>query len=315
MSDAVARSKLIVKQLILNINYIFSSVGKIFYILMIVSFALVLPIIFVPIKFALGLIFFIGAILPASIIYISTNFNFRKSTLYLNQSTTKSSRANFYISSVFLYVIVTYALTIVIYLMLLIAQECNLLLYGWTKLPTGDEEYTLLNINFVWLIYSMGELALTTFALLFFCQSIIDSERTMYIIILATMLLTIIYGGVFNDYFRWPRPYNETTYWLSFYDSNNALDFLYYPTMLIFPFFSPMQHLSQLCWSVCKEYDYMNVKLFQWQPVDFYISYGIDSSSALGLAMHWNIMYLMPYLHVISLGASGILISKFKGNH
>ncbi len=313
MNDTYSRFKLIIKQLILNGKYSFSSIEKIILITSIVFFAILLPIIFVPLRFSIGIVVFIGSVIPASVIFISTNFNFRRSTLYSNQSTTKSSRINFYISSMILYFITIYLLTMIIFFVLVIAQELNILLYDWAKYK--DDAYALLKINYGAFIYSIFELGLVMFGILFICQEMVKSEKTIYFIILSTLILAIIYGGVFNNYFSKARGRNDAELGLirfPFYNSSSMLGYLFYPSAIILPFFGPMQHLSYLKWGMCVEYDYFNVPFFAWQLKGWYVYNGFSASESIGLAFHWNILWFMPYIHVALFGASGIIISHLK---
>lgn len=299
ITDFISQTKTIAKQLILNFNYIFSSPLKLCLFSLIISLSLVLPIIFVPLKFGLGLVVFIGAIIPSSIIFISVDFNFHSSTLSKNQSLNKNKGINHYISSLLTFYISTYIIVAIVFISLVILQELNLLLYSWRHLQNDDERYILLKINYLAFFYSVFELSTTTYFTLSLISIITKREKVMYVWLLTLLILVIIYGGVFNNYFPKARdavveyaPSNG--YKIPYYNANAALEWLFYPCLMIFPFFAPLQHLAWFKWSICSSWKNYNVHFFIWEHSNWYIN---ETFNLFSSAMHWNALWMMPYAH------------------
>lgn len=289
---------------ILNIKFLLKNKGKALANLAIVFFALLVPIFFVPLKTSISLVFFLGAIIPSSIIYVSTTFNWRNSTLNLNLKTSSSERSIFYIGSYLTMNLFAFIEMFIILFFLLVFQKTGILMYGWRGAEAVGRGYNILNIDIYALVYSIFESILVMFAILFFVQNITDSEKTVYLIVVIIIIFSIILGGIFNYNFShtgWVDPNNHDDKY-GIYNENIFGEKLYYPIAIAFPLFGPMQHLSTLRFSI---------NTFYSTKIIFFI-FQNNLNMEFSEALHWDILWFLPYIHTILFASTSIIITKYK---
>lgn len=293
--------------LILNINFLLKNKGKALANLSIVFFALLIPIFFVPLKASISLVFFLGAVIPSSIIYISTTFNWRRSTLNQNLKTNSSERSVLYIGSYLTMNIFAFIEVFLIIFLLWILQITGVLEYGWRGAEAPGRAYDILHINFAALFYSMFEAVLVMFATLFLIQNIINSEKAVYSFVVIVIILAILFGGVFNYSFSHTGWVDSDHYYkYNVYSENIFGEFLYYPIAFAFPLFGPMQHLSSLRFTANTMYNDSKILFFYFQN---------SLNISFWEALHWDILWFLPYVHTAIFATVAITIGKFTKEH
>lgn len=311
--------KLVIKQVILNIKYMASNRTSLVLILCLLLTSLFIPILFIPFKYAISVIILLGAGIPAGILYTSTTFSWRQSILYNNQSITKNNRYTYYIGSYINVFINMYILLFIQLIALTICQELGVLLIGWRSGYQTDY-YHIWQMNLGQLIYATFEMSLIIYGTFYFFQAFIKNEKNIYIILLVIIILGIIYGGVFNDYFSSTGIIvgeDNYTRYPSYYKSLFP-DWMFYPTLTLFPLYTPMQHLSSLNFSV---WDYGinpqdNILFFFWMRSGTELVYDIYGGHIPYLittqqAFNWNIMWFMPYIHTGIFCVLGIKLRRY----
>lgn len=295
--------KSIMNIVVLNIRYVLFNYKSIGMISIIFFTSFFIPLIFVPLAYCISLVLFWGIILPSSIIYISTTYNWRSGTLKKNLESVVNKNY-FYIGSFITMIIYVYISLIPMLIILWMLQESNLLMSNWRG-SEMSEEYQIFKMNFEILYYSLFEMTLVTFGILFLAQNIIKSEKGIYALIAILVILSVILGGVFNNAFAGTPTIveNDGSIRMLSYRGNIYGEKLYYPIAILFPYFGPMQHAASLKWSVSVEQsNRFFVRFFIWQG-----KY-LDPNKS----WHWDILWLLPYLQTAICGVISIYISKAK---
>lgn len=337
----------IARQLTFNFKYTIGNKYQLITISVFLLMAILLPVALVPLKYSFPLTILFSSTLPTGIIYIATTFNLRKGTLYSNQKITNNSRSSFYISSYLLMIIFGLILLFITLITLTILSQLDLLLgnYWWSTKGTSDYHYKIMKVPFVALMYSFIESITITFALCFLMQNIINDIRVMYIVFTSMMILTMIFGGTFNDYF------NNSTGNFILDDgtispiaiavaSNGLMPKEMFGVCSMFPYFAPGQHLAvvgmkTIYVDIEKIQDttindvlnmssessgliarYPDMPFFYWQEAGTYYSLTNDVEKIVSNkdSFYWNVMWFYSYIWVFGLFIIGSIIGKIKGN-
>lgn len=312
MNEQINGFKLVIKQLILNFKYVFSN-GRM--LILMTSFILVpmlLGMVLIPFRYAIALYFAIAAIIPASILYISTSFAWRKGTLYKNMMITKNKKYYFYLSSFIAMLITAYAMSIIFILGMSILNSIGVLIFDWLG-TWQSKPYEMLSIFNLALVYSLFEFTLVMFGMLFLAQHILNTEKSMYSLVTIILFLMIIYGAVFNNYFAGYWLYSNADGSVDFYynfDGSLFPSFLFYPTLILFPLFAPSQHLAALKPFIAPYVDNQHVNFFFWYSKDIPAFPTVDE--ALKTARCWNSLWMIPYVHTLLLASLAIVIGRIK---
>lgn len=288
----------------LNIKYLIFNYNKIWMLMTMFAFSILIPLIFVPLMYSFDLVAFIGIIMPASIIYISTTYNWRSGTLNNNYRTSNGSKHHFYFGSYISMNLYVMLKAILLLITLFVLNEFGWLMTGWRG-GVLESEYLIFQINYSVLFYSLFEITLVMFAVLFLIQNIVENSISMYIIVFIIAIFGICFGGAidysFNQTFLADSDGNKIITTLK-YKGNVYGESLYYPIALAFPFFGPLQHLSSIRWDLRSDTQTFMVEVMTWHSRYW------DSWTA----WHWDILWFLPYLHTILFATISILISKRK---
>lgn len=287
-----------------NFKSVLRNIKLISLFLMIILISLIIPIFFVPIEYCISVVIFLGSFFSSMILFISTSNNFKNSDLIRNYKLIKTNyNLDYYVSSFMTFFLSISFSMIILFLSLNLLQENNLLMNGWIDSGDYDEAIDIMSVDLNVVIYSSFELALVLFSILIFSQKISSNNKGMYLLISVILILSVVFGGIFNNYFS-RKPHNPIAgngyYRIPTYGAMAMPDYMFYPTMIILPFFGPLQHFAFLKWSI-KDYNFF-VDFFIWEKIsDGVLNY-----------QRWNALWLIPYIHVFILLGTSSLMGKKK---
>ncbi len=308
--------KLTVKQIILQFKTLLKSPVQVLLILLIpFLITTTLPIFFFGLKDAYGIDATLSVAIVSFALYSYFVGEYRKSTLYKNLQSTKSNKWIFNLSSFITILLMGYFTYFFHWVLMSIYANLNVLQYSTGVVPT---QYNLVirmaGIPFVWTYYWVSMIVLICYSISFGLYRIIDNSKTYYIFIITIVLLDVIFGATFNNYFS--SIYENGSYQTDFLVFNWSTKSLFPPSMFVPSLFHPLYAPSQmLCLSgaktiykadgVTQYYDVL--KTFKWQTGADYEFIGLANQ-----AWRWNILYFIPFMQCIAWMAFGIVVSRIK---
>ncbi len=303
--------KLIAKQFILNIQFLFKNKKLLLLFMMPIALSALILVVFVPTFQGFPISLEISLIPILGFIFASISFNFTKSTLYQNLKVTKSNKYNFNITILLIMIVSSIFILFILLSILSILSELHILETRWLEYDYNSRYYSFFN-DALWIaILSSIEISVILFSISFFYTRIFNSEKSYYILILAITIFAIFFGGTFNNYFwSWGGEY------MRFHRSMFPLNT--FTASLFFPFYAPGQ-LSvffgqhSFRWvdgSFGVQGDWANISAIKWQSKSF----SVIPESYYGEMWKWNTVLLMPLIQSIFFGLLGILSSKKKSN-
>ncbi len=325
----------IMKQIYLNFKYISSSFYNFIIILLFPVIMIIMPIFFIPLKYSFGVYLFVSCVIPVGIVYVSIGYEWRRSTLFINQKTTKGNRVKLYLSLLFTMLIICTILIVESFIVMII---CNpLFTTMWVSSPEEIKRYYILKTHIGGVFYTIYLSTLILFTLLYFFQSIMKNKKSMYILLLSIIIIDILFGGALNGYFTTVKNRGyyiggmtmdewsdlskiEKSVGVFFGPGSLFPGYLFWPTAIFFPFFGPTQQLSSigatsLIWDI-NEDGMFNKNGFKGYIFWFWSSPNtiIDSWTLEPLSRDvyakWNVLWIIPYIWMFILGSSGLLISS-----
>ncbi len=339
--------KQIYNQINLNTQFLLKNPLQIFIMLIFPFVAILLCWAIVPLKYSFPLVILFSSVLPTSIIYISIVFSWSKGTLKNNSSLNQNSKLIFYASTFIFMYIVCFAFMFITLSILSILSALNMLPgnYWWTNNdPSTNYHYNIWTVEFAPLIYSTTEALAILFTMCYFLQTIIDSTKIIYIILTFIMLMTMICGGTFDDYFNQKTlnyinedgSISRTAFAIA---SDGLMPTSYFWAPAMFPFFAPGQHLGVVgltCIKVSTNdivenasmvnvlnpdllvnasvHRYPDLQFFYWQQAGEYYSLSGEEKIIIDYAeaTRWNIMWFLPYIWIVFFTLGGTAISKYN---
>ncbi len=300
--------KLVVKQNILNIKQVILNKMNIMFLSFIVIIALLIPMVFIPLSMAYPIVFLITLIPVNGSVFSTINFNLKKSTLNKNYNITKSNRWVFNISTILTMMLFSFIIFNLIYVFLIIFGQFGILLSAWRQYPDSsvvNGVYNdLIDIGIYSLtLYSVIIISLITFSISFFFSHFISSQKTYFMFILTSLILTIVFGGSFNDYFYLPQDVGAT------FQNNPIFPKQIYWITLLFPFGPSGQLLRNI--GRLSEGHYLvdpAGNISNWYGG----SLGVFRIITFNNTPIWNLTLVMPYIQIITFGSLGIVLSKRK---
>lgn len=298
--------KLVVKQILLNIKIIFSSKLNLIFILFFVGISITLPIIFIPFWIAAGMPFLISLIPTIAIVYSSSDYKFRKSTLYKNTELTINNKWIFHLSTLITVILFAIMTSSFVFIVLSIAGNFNLLLMGWLSYADvvngkATEWYTFSFSLYFIVIYASLQIAFLIYGISFLCQHLISSEKGYFTLILSILILTIIFGGSLNDY------YLEHSNIVKYDDSLFPWNIYWFSAL--FPFYMPGQLIGSAASigrvSIDSEGIIQYHSWFNTHDTLYPILFGKENN------VLWNWSLSIPYFEIITFFILGYIISKF----
>ncbi len=188
---------------------------KSFYIMTGVFFAMVLTcvVVFVPYSWGVGLFFIAYLILPSLIILGWTGYNMSDSTLMKNIKGGGIRNLTFFFGQYITIFIVGNILSLVFWPIVIIMGKSRLFVAIWSdkskQLSDGTINYIdpLRNLTWILIIYAAQVYIAISFATYLIIQIWINSAKTYYMFVISIVILSIIFGGVINDYYYIPPGY------------------------------------------------------------------------------------------------------------
>ena len=302
--------KLIIKQFNLNIKFLFKNKIRIILLFIPIVLAIFIPIVFIPLSEGFSIVLETATIVPCGIIFISTAFNIRNSTIWSNIKVTKSNKYNFYISIYILMIIASFIILFLVLFILSILSELKLLKTDWVSY-NKEQKYFFWDNDIFIPILSTFELVTILFSISFFFSQILKSEKPYYMILFSITILNIVFGGTINSYFWSCHNTTEELYFIKF--SPSLFPGWTYHISIFYPFYSPGQLLVSFGEkSLVNATDgsvihgeWRNLNIFQWENT-FNVEKGY-------LQMwKWNMVLLMPLIQTMFFSSFGILIYKLK---
>ena len=184
----------------------------------------------------------------------------------------------------------------------------------YSYFPAHYWNLVIFNKNFVALLLFICETSSILFAICFFLSKIIINEKAFYNIIFSLGILSIFFGGTFNNFFA--VEYLEDGSDISFmkYDPSWSLfPEYFFKWFLFFPFFAPAVLLQAYINNTIYDDrfgDYEAIStttfhFFQWQTI---------SNTPIGYTemWRWNILWIVPPIFIIVFGSLGVVSSRIN---
>ena len=302
---------LISNQFILNFKFIVKNKKESSLLFSPLLLSLFLPIIFIPLTVGFPIVVQTGVIIPAGLLFVFTSYNIRKSTMYSNLKTTGNNKYNFYISILFFVLVTAFILALVQLTALEILAQTKKLETAWVSYDL-NYKYLFFNKKILTFFVSVFEMTIIMFSLLFFLSQVINSKKTMYIIILVISILNIIFGGPINNY-MWVSGNPTGKVYMNKFEETLFPDFMFYPSM-IYPFFSPGELLITFGGISLKDINtgetffanWAYVNPLQWQHLKDFPMFKDDFDNM----WQWNFVLIMPLLQIVFFGTLGVIFNK-----
>lgn len=298
--------KLIIKQMNMNFKSILGNWVNLIYLSFFVLIALLIPVIFIPLNMSVSISFSILLISVNSVLFANLNYNLRNSTLRRNLDLSKSNRFTFNLSIYFTLFIFSIIASTLLYVIFKCLADIGCILVAWQKY-SSDSTF-IFNFTFdlfLLVVYYTVIMCTIIYSISFLLNYLINSKKSYFTVMLSLIILTIIFGGSFNEYF--------------FYYAGTGLDFAegpLYPRSIywfsfIFPFYGPGELIS-IAFDVSKiyrdtgnPYDYVPISFFNLNDYVFELIWGKSS-------IDWRLLMMVPYVEIAGLVLAGGLVSKYK---
>ncbi len=300
--------KLTVKQLILNIKYIFSNFTPVFSLVFFLIVGVTLPIVFFPYFVIAGVETIISISIPLLLILGGISYNWKNSTLHQNEQITKSNKITYWVSIVLVLFFVGNLQTILMEVMNYICSSFGLFLENWSFL--SDQTIPVLNysnINFINYFYFTEINLMLVFSLFFLISRFFKNVKNYYICVLLMFILSVIFGGGLNEFFGgldyMGKKGEGDTLFNTFPSFKPSMfpKYMFLPSLIICPFFTISEfythsiaiHLSGATWGHYNVHDRSLILLFVFSFTDN--------------SWQWSIVMLMPYIWMASSFSIGVL--------
>ncbi len=316
--------KLTVKQVILNFKYLFSSYMNIIFLLLpVILVSLTVPTFLFSINDAYGITVCVAIMTSLFVLYNGIVYQFRNSTLYNQSQLTKNNKWIFNLSSLMTLFIVGISIYIIQLFILQFMAMFGFLARNIVGSLSSNITFRLFKMPMGWNFYWASILILICFSFSFFVSRVIKSSKGYFIVTMSLIILTIIFGATFNDYFKSQYTFKDIDgeeLRMYIYQGNvKAIfpEYMYIPSLL-FPVYAPAQMFNKsgcaAAWEQTSDgYHYATGffkyggNLWTWQEDWWFKTNGLQST-----AWRWNILYFVPYFHIVGWFGLGMVISKFK---
>ncbi len=253
----------------------------------------------------------INVITVSSLIYGNIVFGYKKSTLDNNEKLVSKSRSVSYLSSLIIIVIFTLLSSMIQIFYLFVANWLNILMPDWVWSNDFNSKYYILsNMRwFAWL-WSIMWTTLITFGIYFALRKLIKNMTTHYIILCAIWIISFVWGGSLNDY--WPQVMykQEWNHGEVKFISTLFPSYLYWPTVILFPFYAPGQiasissdfsiHFTKI------EDNWLNVYYESFKGGLIHLSFNNEYE----YMWKWNALIIMPIIWTLGLFTVGVIQSE-----
>lgn len=302
----IDRVKLIIKQFLFQIKYVFSNPTAL---LMMVFFLLcgtLLQSVLIPFRVAGAVKLELEVITPMLLLLGGLSYNWRKSTLHKNEEITKTNSNVYYMSLLLTLIFIGNMLTGAMMLLDWGTTSLGWSLADWGFL-SGSRESSIdwNNIRFENILYIVETNILLTFAFYFFFHRFTTNEKSYYVVVLVTLILMVIFGGSLNQYFGGYRTLdgqsgsaasNSIVY--GHFQTWTFPEEMFVPSLLL-PFYSTGTFFNE---------SFTAAGSNMWsekQVLLFGIKFAQDS-------WQWSMVVIMPWIYIGVFGFAGIFMSKIK---
>ncbi len=296
------------RHFILSVNTIIKNKSIIILLIMIPFLSVILPVIFVPLWACGAYVVQVNVLLVSSLVYGTIVFGFKKSTLNKNNNLVIKSRWVVYMSSLLVMIIFVFVASVIQYLLLISLNQIGLLMPTWLQSSsTSDRGYNLMNMKFGAWAWSIFWTMIITFGIYFSLRKFIKTEKGHYFLSLIIIIVAFVWGGTLNDYWGGTIVTSdnilENGMIISLYPRS-----LYWPTVIIFPYFAPGQIASRSA-------DYTIVTNgVQWEqyaelslrPLIHFMNVNVPNHK------EWNALIYMPIIWTGFLFILGLWLSDKK---
>lgn len=250
------------------------------------------PMVFIPLgEGGMPLAILIAIMIPTAILFGTSIYNFKQSSIYVNYKATTKSRTNIYLSTMILTIIVIFILMWEFIGLLFIFIKWGLINPDWPWYENSlVYHYDINYFNYPVFILTVLEISGMTFAISFAMRNVIKNNNTYYIIWISILIVSLMWGSTLNSFFISLGEGVKYT--------RNLLPKTMFIPSLFFPFYAP----SQL--------SYMVVTSFQTTG-------GLDSNILLNVVfaneesrIAYNMMLWNPLIWLSVFAIIGIMLRE-----
>lgn len=315
MEKIKRKSKLSVKQFILNTKFLFSNKYIYFNTLLFILLTEVISCIFSPFAITGAIKLEIGISIPILLILGSLSFEWKRSTLNKNQIINGISKFDYYISLIITIFVWGNILMILFLSIDSIFFELGLQLNNWIWEGGERIEGGKLNLQLVTmigLIYVVQLNLLILFAIYFVAHRLFPNIKSYYIFICIITIICVIFGGLLNNPFitDFAVPGVRVSRGASIFPIFTVVG-----ATLFFPLYSPAV-LFQIIWSLPLQQVVVNNSLENFQGWlygnPFWFLFNSNHSTTKEIAWTYKLVVWIPFIHIILSASIGTLISKIK---
>lgn len=306
--------KLVAKQMILSTKSFFAVKSNIFLCAFFFIAGMALPMVFIPLWGSYGILLVVILLPLNATIYFSSNMSYRESTLYSNSALSKNNRWIFNTSTLLLMILASIASAIVVFIIAHFACLMDLMLIEWFKHPDSSstvDQAVRIRLGLPALIATMYFglfMGCMIFAISFMLGRFVHGPKVYFTVMLGLLIMTIIYGGAFNDYY-WFKPDGMTPR----NNGSNLFPWSVYFISFLFPFYSQGEFMNTVIDISSQRY---NGAEGVWMDY-YYATFGNDTVVKQILVLfgtndswRWNISFYFPWVEMVAFVGIGAIISK-----
>ncbi len=272
-------------------------------------FSIIVPVIFVPFWASAAYIVQVNTILVVGLIYGTIVFGFKKSTLGKNEKMIIDNRSVSYIAALFIVMIFVFITSVIQFILLVMLNKLNLLMPDWVFVaedPTWVRGYDFSNMRFIGWAWAIFWTAMITFGIYFMFRTMIKTEKVHYSVTLGILIIAFVWGGTLNDYWggsvligdKYERGIISTLFPKE----------LYWPTLILFPFFAPGQFASQVADFTITSNGEQWVEFSQNNQFAVHLTFNKEYE----FMSEWNALIIAPIIWTTFLTISGLMLGKVK---
>lgn len=300
--------KSLTKNYILFVKQIFISPLNICLIFLFPLLIIFVPIIFIPYKFSSGIVYTLSVIPIMGAVYYQTNLQINNSVLRKNFDLGGSSKNIYYLSTLLTMCTVAVFVATITYFMLSAAWTLGVLKSGWFSY--NESEITMGIAFFVLIQYYAIIVASILFSISFAMQKFMKNQNVYFTFIFSVVIIGIIFGGAFNDYFGSYLNDNGQAYLgMQWENSPSLFPESFYFVSIFYPFYAPSAIITEMTTQLCDYHTslYESSIVFldgsQWNIFKLFIPEYTDATFTLTV---W-----IPYIYIFCGFIIGKTISKY----
>lgn len=307
--------KMIAKRMILDLGVVMKNYT--FWLMIFLSPLLFysIPIVFAPSQLSMQVVVVGSCSITSAIVYSQIAGVYRISSLYKNSKLNRQDKITSNISGFSVTLLISLFVLIIVLAYMEFFGIWDILLDGWIWEGANSHKdfafsfFALESGAFALVWYSVIEITLIICALGFMMFRISDNTKNYFVIILAFVILDIILGGIFNNYFRFD---NWGDGFVPSFELNLTLNMFpeyFFVPSLFFPLYPSSQHLVN-CSNIVED-----VQRFGKTGIDPFVWLTFSNVSPevvnkWGDIWKWNILWILPWVWIAGFATIGILNEK-----